>query len=797
MRKQKIWLFIMFFLPVISVHGDGVYKESGKGFRDLNKNGKLDLYENPAERVEVRLQDLLRQMTLEEKVGQLAHTLGWSYYEKDENGQIRLTDLFRSDLKNRYIGCFWATLRADPWTRKTLKTGLSPKEAAEMTNVMQRYAQDSTRLGIPLFLAEECPHGHMAIGTTVFPTAIGRASTWNTELEKRVAEIVALEARLQGGHIGYGPVLDVARELRWSRVEEGYGEDPFLSGSMGSAYVRGLQGDNVGSGENVIATLKHFTAYGVPEGGHNAGMAHVGVRELLTELSYPFEMAVKAGALSLMTAYNEVDGIPCTANPFLTNRLLRDQWGFTGFVVSDLYSIDGLMSQRVAVNREEAGMLALRSGVDSDLGGNCYGADLVKACREGRLAEADIDRAVSRILRLKFEMGLFDDPYVKVEKAEKQVGTSEHREVSREVARQSVVLLKNENKLLPLSKEVKRVAVIGPNADNVYNQLGDYTAPQAPGSVITVLEGIRQKLSGAEIRYVKGCAVRDTLNASIGEACEAAKNSDVVVVVMGGSSARDFETDFLETGAAITNARKESDMESGEGFDRTGLSLMGKQQELLKALYTTGKPVVLVMIQGRPLELNWAAEHIPAILTAWYPGGEGGRAIADVLFGDYNPAGRLPLSYPRHVGQLPVYYNHKSAGRHDYVEGTATPLYPFGYGLSYTTFAYEGIKTHVEGDSVRVAVDVRNSGERDGDEVVQLYLRDEQASVVTPFMQLKAFRRVSLSAGESRTVEFILTREHLKILDLSLNWVVEPGVFTVLIGSSSLDIRQTATFRIN
>ena len=510
---------------------------------------------------------------------------------------------------------------------------------------------------------------------------------------------------------------------------------------MGSAYVRGLQGEDVGSGENVIATLKHFTAYGVPEGGHNAGMAHVGVRELLTELSYPFEMAVKAGALSLMTAYNEVDGIPCTANPFLTNQLLRGQWGFSGFVVSDLYSIDGLVSQRVAANREEAGMLALRSGVDSDLGGNCFAAGLVKACREGRLAEADIDRAACRVLRLKFEMGLFDNPYVEVKKAGKQIGTPEHREVAREVARQSVVLLKNENKLLPLSKEVKRVAIVGTNADNVYNQLGDYTAPQAPGSVITVFEGIRQKLPGAEIRYVKGCAVRDTLNTSIEEACEVAKNSDVVVVVLGGSSARDFETDFLETGAAITNARRVSDMESGEGFDRTGLSLMGKQLELLKALYATGKPIVLVMIQGRPLELNWAAEHILAILTAWYPGSEGGRAIADVLFGDYNPAGRLPLSYPRHVGQLPVYYNHKSAGRQDYVEGTAAPLYPFGYGLSYTTFAYDGVKMRVEGDSVRVSVDVRNSGDRVGDEVVQLYLRDEQASVVTPFMQLKAFRR--------------------------------------------------------
>ena len=553
----------------------------------------------------------------------------------------------------------------------------------------------------------------------------------------------------------------------------------------------------MGSGENVIATLKHFTAYGVPEGGHNAGMAHVGVRELLTELSYPFEMAVKAGALSLMTAYNEVDGIPCTANPFLTNQLLREQWGFSGFVVSDLYSIDGLVSQRVAANREEAGMLALRSGVDSDLGGNCFAAGLVKACREGRLAEADIDRAACRVLRLKFEMGLFDNPYVEVKKAGKQVGTPEHREVAREVARQSVVLLKNENKLLPLSKEVKRVAIVGPNADNVYNQLGDYTAPQAPGSVITVFEGIRQKLPGAEIRYVKGCAVRDTLNTSIEEACEVAKNSEVVVVVLGGSSARDFETDFLATGAAVTNARRVSDMESGEGFDRTGLSLMGKQLELLKALYATGKPIVLVMIQGRPLELNWAAEHIPAILTAWYPGGEGGRAIADVLFGDYNPAGRLPLSYPRHVGQLPVYYNHKSAGRHDYVEGTAAPLYPFGYGLSYTTFAYDGVKTRVEGDSVRVSVDVRNSGNRAGDEVVQLYLRDEQASVVTPFIQLKAFRRVSLAAGESRTVEFVLTREHLKILDLSLNWVVEPGFFTVLIGSSSSDIRLTTRSRIN
>ena len=346
------------------------------------------------------------------------------------------------------------------------------------------------------------------------------------------------------------------------------------------------------------------------------------------------------------------------------------------------------------------------------------------------------------------------------------------------------------------SKKLKRIAVIGPNADNVYNQLGDYTAPQASGDVVTVLDGIRRKLPETEIRYVKGCAIRDTSNVNIEEACREARNADVVVVVLGGSSARDFETSFQETGAAITGTSVISDMESGEGFDRIGLSLMGKQLSLLQALFETGKPIVLVMIQGRPLELNWAAAHVPSILCAWYPGAEGGNAIADVLFGDYNPAGRLPVSYPRSVGQLPVYYNHKSAQRHDYVEGTASPLYPFGHGLSYTTFSYSEIQPCVEGDSVRISIDVTNTGERAGEEVVQLYLRDDQASVVTPFMQLKAFCRLSLAPGERKTIAFVLTREHLKILDSSLNWVVEPGSFTVLIGASSSDIRQKATFQI-
>lgn len=780
------------------------------------------LYKDANAPIDSRVNDLIGRMTTQEKLGQLVTHLGWEMYDKKGN-QISVSQKFKKAVAEQKIGNLWATLRADPWTQKTLATGLDPYTAAKATNMLQRYNLEHSRLGIPVFLAEECPHGHMAIGTTVFPTAIGQGSTWNPPLIGKMAETIAAEARLQGGHVGYGPVLDLAREPRWSRVEETYGEDPFLNSMMGVAMVKGFQGADINSGVNVISTLKHFTAYGVPEGGHNGGPVSVGLRELYQSYLPPFKAAVDAGALSIMTAYNAIDGVPCTANPFLLKDILRDQWGFKGFVVSDLGSVNGLAgSHGIAGSIVEAAALALNAGVDNDLGGTAF-ARLEQSGASNAVEQSRLDEAVKRILTLKFQMGLFENPYVNPDKARKQVRNSSAIAVARQVAQESMILLKNEKQTLPLNKQIKSIAVIGPNAHNIYNQLGDYTAPQAEDNIVTPLEGIKGKLArNVKVNYVKGCDIRDTSNVDIAAAVKAAASSDLAVVVLGGSSARDFKTEYISTGAASVGAGKSehvSDMESGEGFDRQSLDLMGKQLDLLKAVVATGKPVVLVFIGGRPLNLNWPAENVNAILCAWYPGQEGGHAIADVLFGDYNPAGRLPISIPRNVGQLPVYYNDRNQQKHDYVEGPAAALYGFGHGLSYSSFSYKNLHIQVvenavvkaasarqtkpsqaalqqSGPMVQVSLELTNTGSRDGDEVVQLYLHDETASTVVPLKQLKAFKRISLKAGETKQVTFELKKEDLMIYDPSMQPVAEKGGFKVMIGASSRDIRLEGKFEL-
>ena len=756
--------------------------------------------------VEERVKDLLGKMTLEEKVGQLSTLLGWEMYEKTGKG-VKVSAAFEEAVQTRHIGMLWATLRADPWTQKTLVTGLDPRQAAEATNALQKYVMENTRLGIPMMLAEECPHGHMAIGTTVFPTSIGQASTWDPELIQEMASAIALEARLQGGHIGYGPVLDLAREPRWSRVEETYGEDPYINSQMGIAMVKGFQGEGINSGKNVISTLKHFTAYGVPEGGHNGTSVSVGQLELHQSYLPPFKAAVEAGALSVMTAYNSIDGIPCTSNGYLLNDVLRDDWGFDGFVVSDLGSISGLKgSHHVTESVQGAARLAINAGVDSDLGGYGFDKYLLAAMKAGEVEERVLNQAVARVLSVKFEMGLFENPYVDPGKAENMVRSASHVELARKVAKASLVLLKNEDNVLPLSKEVKRIAVIGPNADNTYNQLGDYTAPQPASNIVTVLEGIQNKVGDhVQIDYIKGCAIRDTTQSQIQEAADLATKADMAVVVLGGSSARDFDTEYEETAAAKVSEVKEgeliSDMESGEGFDRMSLELLGDQMELLKAVYKTGTPVVLVMIKGRPLNLNWAAENVPAILDAWYPGQEGGNAIAEVLFGDYNPAGRLTISVPRSVGQLPVFYNYKNPKRHDYVEGSAEPLFAFGHGLSYSDFEYSDLSISgnmdVSAPSINVSFKVTNTSERDGEEVAQLYLKDLVSSTVSPLMQLKRFKRIYIPSGKTETISFTLGTEDLQLLDPAMNWVVEPGTFKVMVGASSRDIHLEDNFTVS
>lgn len=761
------------------------------------QNPVRPLYKNPALPVEERVQDLLSRMTTEEKVGQLLCPLGWEMYER-QGEEVVPSPKFKQLIAERPIGMLWATYRADPWTKKTLANGLNPALAAKAGNALQRYMLEHTRLGIPIFLAEEAPHGHMAIGTTVFPTGIGMAASWSPELLKEAGEAIGKEMRLQGGHISYGPVLDLARDPRWSRVEETFGEDPVLTGVLGAAMVEGLGGGELSQAYSTVATLKHFLAYAVPEGGQNGNQAMVGMRELHENFLPPFRKAIEAGALSVMTSYNSIDGIPCTANSYLLDQLLRNEWKFRGFTVSDLYSIEGIHENHaVASSLEDASLQAVTAGVDVDLGGDAY-THLIRAIREDRLQEAVVDTAVCRVLRMKFAMGLFEHPYTVPEVAAKEVRSREHIALARRLAQASITLLKNEGGLLPLSKSpTQRIAVIGPNADNCYNLLGDYTAPQADGNVKTVWDGVRSKLPASQVEYVKGCAIRDTTAMEIEKAVAAARRSDVVIAVVGGSSARDFKTQYKETGAAIADKGILSDMESGEGFDRATLSLLGGQQTLLEAVKATGKPLVVVYVEGRPLEKNWAAEQADALLTAYYPGQEGGNAIADVLFGDYNPAGRLPVSVPRSVGQLPVYYNKKAPPCHDYVEMSATPLYAFGYGLSYTEFAYSELRIEKQNaHTFTVSFCVQNTGTRDGEEVAQLYLRDEYASVSQPLKQLKKFQRLFLKQGEKQTVSFILTAEDFKIVNREMRNEIEPGTFEVTIGKASDSIQLTGNIEI-
>ena len=749
----------------------------------------LPAYKDPSLSIDIRLSDLLSRMTLEEKVGQLLCPLGWEMYEI-HGSKVYPSGKFKQLIKERNAGMLWATYRADPWTKKTLANGLNPELSAKAGNALQKYVMENTRLGIPMFLAEEAPHGHMAIGATVFPTGIGMAATWSPELVKEVGQVIAKEIRSQGGHISYGPVLDLTRDPRWSRVEETFGEDPVLSGTLGASMVDGLGGGNLSQKYATIATLKHFLAYAVPEGGQNGNYASVGIRDLHQNFLPPFRKAIDSGALSVMTSYNSIDGIPCTSNHYLLTQLLRNEWKFCGFVVSDLYSIEGIHeSHFVAPTKENAAIQSVMAGVDVDLGGDAY-TNLCHAVQSGQMDKAVIDTAVCRVLRMKFEMGLFEHPYVDPKIAAKTVRRKEHIELARKIAQSSITLLKNENSILPLSKTINKVAVIGPNADNRYNMLGDYTAPQEDSNVKTVLDGILTKLSPFRVEYVRGCAIRDTTVNEIEQAIEAARRSEVVIVVVGGSSARDFKTSYKETGAAVAEEGSVSDMECGEGFDRASLSLLGRQQELLESLQKTGKPLIVVYIEGRPLEKNWASEYADALLTAYYPGQEGGNAIADVLFGDYNPSGRLPISVPRSVGQIPVYYNKKAPRNHDYVEVSSSPLYSFGYGMSYTTFEYSDLQVvQKSARCFEVSFKVKNTGKYDGEEVSQLYMRDEYASVVQPMKQLKHFERFHLKKGEEKKVTFVLTEEDFFLVNYTLKKVVESGTFQVMIGSSSDDIR--------
>lgn len=751
-------------------------------------------YLNPKLPTEERVADLLGRMTLKEKIGQLLCPFGWDMYEIKGNNKVTESERFRALIDTTATGMLWATYRADPWTRKTIDNGLSPRQAAMAGNALQKYVIENTRLGIPMFLAEEAPHGHMAIGTTVFPTGLGMAATWDPALMKEVGKVIGYEVRSQGGHISYGPVLDLSRDPRWSRVEETMGEDPLLAARMGASMIDGMGAGDVTRPYSTIATLKHFLAYAVPEGGQNGNYSVVGRRDLMQNFLPPFEAAVKAGALSVMSSYNSIDGIPCTSNREYLTDVLRD-WGFKGFTVSDLFSIEGIHeTHHVAPTYTDAALMALNAGMDVDLGGQIY-KRLTKAAREGRLDMAALDRAVGRVLKLKFDMGLFENPYVDPAKTDK-VGGNEGAAIAAKVARESITLLKN-NGVLPLdTTRTLKVALVGPNADNGYNMLGDYTAPQPDGRIVTVLDGLRRH-STLDVTYVKGCAVRDTSTADIPAAVEAARQADVIVAVVGGSSARDFKTSYKETGAAVVDTHAVSDMESGEGYDRETLDLLGRQNELLKALRATGRPLIVVYIEGRPLLKEWADANADALLTAYYPGQQGGEAIAEILVGRYNPAGRLPVSVPRSVGQIPVYYNRRAPQLHAYVEGEAGPRYPFGHGLSYTTFSYSPATVTATADGgARVSLDVTNTGDRSGDEVVQVYVHPLTAETVQPMKRLAGFSRVNIGAGETRRVDIELPAGSFEIIGVDYKPVRQRGKWEVMVGASSADIRSTTALSI-
>ncbi|MGE5221390.1 MAG: glycoside hydrolase family 3 N-terminal domain-containing protein, partial [Omnitrophica WOR_2 bacterium] len=655
---------------------------------------------------------------------------------------------------------------------------------------------------------DECCSGFMARAATLFPQMIGLASTWEPELAEAMTGIVRRQMRSVGVHQGLAPVLDVNRDPRWGRVEETYGEDPYLAASMGAAYVRGLQGGDLRQG--VAATSKHFATYGNPEGGLNWSPAHLGPRELREVFLFSFEAAVKeAGLASVMNAYHEIDGVPCGASHELLTEILRGEWGFDGIVASDYNTVQMLMEyHHLAETKAEAAKLALEAGLDVELPGtDCYGEPLRQAMETGQVDMAVLDEAVRRVLSLKFRLGLFDDPYVDAEQAPRAYDQPEQIELARRIAQKSIVLLKNENNLLPLDPNLGSIAVIGPNADAIRHMVGDYSYPafasliagseaeadqrfpgRFPATMISILEAVRSQVSPATaVRYAQGCTITGASREGFAEAVQAAHDSDVAVLVVGGKS-----------GLTV-------DCTCGELRDRANLGLPGMQEELVHAVLDTGKPVVLLIVDGRPAAIPGLVERVPAIFEAWLPGQEGGRAAAEVLFGKVNPGGRLPASFPRSAGQIPVFYGRKPSGGRsyqfeDYVDMPVKPLFPFGFGLSYTQFEYSDLNISPEQVSpdgkVKIQVKVKNTGKRLGDEVVQLYLRDLVASVTRPIKELKGFRRVTLEPGETCRVTFTVFAAQMAFYNLQMQYVVEPGKVEVMVGSSSDDIRLRGQFEI-
>jgi beta-glucosidase len=750
--------------------------------------GKMKIYMDTARPIEERMEDLLGQMTIDEKIGQLkSNDAKIPIYYKEGN-DVYLTDEAKEMLSGNSIGLLTCATMASFWLRDEVGSALEPVMCARLLNKIQKFTIENTRLGIPVFAGSASAHGHASVGTCMFPVNLMMASTWNPGLVKEVSRAIAREARLLGSWVSDSTILDLTVDPRWGRTEENYGEDPYLAGIMVVAAVNGLQNDNQFGREAVAAHPKHFTGHSASIGGHNRAASTILSRELHEKYLWPFREAIRAGALMLMPAYNDIDGIPNHINKELLTDTVKGRWGYRGMVIADCDAIVRLHdNHKVAESYEDAQTMAFNAGVDLDLtSGSEPFSELRKAFDKGRITMDRINDAVARILYLKFKLGMFDgEIYIDPERTESIVNCPEHRQLAREAVRQGVVLLENKNGALPLKKEGLSIAVVGPNADNMYNQMGDYTPFQSYEKVSTVYKGIRDKVLpfGTKVQYAKGCSIKECPEEMLAEALAAAKASDVVIAVMGGSSWKEKSN------------WQQGDTECGEGVDRSDLNLYPAQQTFLEQLKKTGKKLIVVLINGRPMSINWLAEHADAVLEAWYPASEGGNGIADIIFGDCCPSGKLTVSVPRSVGQLPVYYNRKFESMQDYIDLTWKPLYPFGYGLSYTKFTYANLavdKSEIRlGEEAAVSVDVTNAGDCDGDEVVQLYIRDDYASVTRPFMELKDFRKVGIKKGRTERVAFRLHTDKLKIMDINMQEVTEPGTFTLMAGGNSQDVLCT------
>lgn len=786
MNKHTLSVAITFLFctPISGGIPDGIYH---KGWIDFNKNGKMDLYENPKAPLEDRVQDLLSQMTLEEKTCQMATLYGSGRVLKDALPQDNWkTEVWKDGIGNideehNGLGAFKSEY-SFPYAKHV-----------DAKHTIQRWFVEKTRLGIPVDFTNEGIRGLCHDRATYFPAQCGQGATWNKKLIARIGEVEAKEAVALGYTNIYSPILDIAQDPRWGRCVETYGEDPYLVGELGKQMITSLQK------YNLVATPKHFAVYSIPIGGRDGKTRtdpHVAPREMRTLYIEPFRMAFQeAGALGVMSSYNDYDGEPITGSYHFLTEILRQEWGFKGYVVSDSEAVEFISNKHKVADTYEDG---IAQAVNAGLNIRTHftpPADFIlplrKAVDDGKISQETLDKRVADILRIKFWLGLFDNPYRgNGKQAEQIVHSKEHQAVSLEAARQSLVLLKNETHLLPLSKSIRSIAVIGPNADEQTQLICRYGPANAP--IKTVYQGIKELLPHAEVIYKKGCDIIDPHFPEseildfpktaeevrlMEEAIRAAKQAEVVVMVLGGN-----------------------ELTVREDRSRTSLNLPGRQEELLKAVCATGKPVILVMLDGRASSINYAAAHVPAILHAWFPGEFCGQAVAEALFGDYNPGGRLAVTFPKSVGQIPFAFPFKPGSDESSSTSVYGALYPFGHGLSYTTFTYSDLHispSHqgVQGD-IHVSCKIKNTGKIKGDEVVQLYLRDEISSVTTYTKVLRGFERISLKAGEEQTVHFRLRPQDLGLWDKNMNFRVEPGSFKVMLGASSTDIRLHGQFEI-